>query len=105
MEIHSMEAKYNDKPVNPGLEKFVAEFCDDRCNELTMMRQAFAQKDFTEISALAHKWKGFCEPYGFSSLGNYAIDIEKNCKTESVPNLQALLDEVENYLTYKKQQT
>jgi HPt (histidine-containing phosphotransfer) domain-containing protein len=105
MENHSMEAKYNDKPVNPGLEKFVAEFCDDRCNELDVMRQAFAQKNFTQISELAHKWKGFCEPYGFSSLGNYAIDIEKNCKLQSLSDLQALLNEVENYLKYKKQNT
>lgn len=100
-----MEAKYKDKPVNPGLEKFVGEFCDDRVSELLLMQQAFAQKDFKQISELAHKWKGFCEPYGFSSLGSFAKDIEKSCKPEDQSSLQSLLNEVENYLTYKKQNT
>ncbi len=90
----------NERPEE-GLEDFVEEFLQDRTQELSKIKLFCENKDFQEISKLAHKWKGFSAPYGFNYLGELAKRIQKACDEADYKVLKDSILEIEEYLKAK----
>lgn len=89
-----------EKPLE-GLESFYEEFLTSRKKELNELQSALNEKNYTFIAEVAHRWKGFCEPYGFGQLAKIARDIETYAKDNQADNCQQLLKQAEDYLNYK----
>ena len=97
----SIDIIKNEKP-NKGLEIFVAEFYDDRMEELDQAIKLFNEDNLLEISKLAHKWKGYSAPYGFNMLGEMGAQLEISSKENNTENTKLLLDRITHYLELKK---
>ena len=90
-----------EKPLE-GLESFYVEFLTNRENELRELQTALANSNFTAIAEIAHRWKGFCEPYGFGQLGNIAKELEVHAKASEAAPCQKILVSVSDYLAHKR---
>ena len=90
-----------EKPLE-GLESYYDEFLANREKEHQELLSALTQKNFTVIAEMAHKWKGFSEPYGFGQLGKIAKELEEMAKSGQDQKCQELLASVGAYLTHKK---
>ena len=90
-----------EKPLE-GLESFYQEFLTNRLKEFQELQGALGSKDFKAIAEMAHKWKGFCEPYGFGQLGIIARELEEMAKANEAKKCSDLLGDVEHYLAHKK---
>lgn len=92
----------SEKPV-AGLEKYSLEFLEDRKNELNAMLSCLKDSNFMEISRLAHKWKGFCEPYGFNNLESLARKLEITAGKNNIKDTSELIHKIEEYLKLKEE--
>ena len=90
-----------EKPLE-GLESFYDEFLTNRENEYRELQGALATKNYVAIAEMAHKWKGFSEPYGFGQLGKIAKELEEMAKANQAEKCQELLKNVGHYLDHKK---
>lgn len=84
-----------------GLETFYGEFKSTRKEELLILQTALVNNDFGILSSMAHKWKGFCEPYGFGELAVMSDELESSAKNQDRVACQHLLDSIEEYLASK----
>lgn len=90
----------NDAPI-PGLEQFVNEFYQDRVLEFNEMQEFRKEKRFEDIRKLAHKWKGFCAPYGFQGLESLSTELEVECKSSNVEKIDELISKISKYMIEK----
>lgn len=93
---------YPDEKPLEGLESFYSEFLTNRELELQELQSALAAQNFTTIAEISHRWKGFCEPYGFGQLGKIAKELEEMAKLQDAKQCHGLLATVEDYLAHKK---
>lgn len=82
----------------PGFEVFHVEFLESRREELVLLKASLAAGDFKALEVCGHKWKGFCNPYGFQELGEMAIEMEELAERKSSDSCDALLKRIEEYL-------
>lgn len=85
----------------PGLEEFVGEFLKDRLSEMEVVKNSLKQKDLETIKRMAHKWKGYSEPYGFGQLGVLAKDLENSAAKGNFQDCQNQLSSICEYLDQK----
>jgi HPt (histidine-containing phosphotransfer) domain-containing protein len=88
-----------------GLEVYYLEFLGSREAELTDLKQALVETDFTSILGLGHKWKGYSAPYGFGQLAILAAELEEAALSHSIEQCKALTQEIAEYLSFKKNPT
>ncbi len=93
-----------DGKITPGLEKFVHEFIYDRENELEMLSKNLQKQEFEEIRKVAHRWKGFCAPYGFKTLEEYCVKLEKLCEREDYREIELMFLNIKDYIKKRKEQ-
>ena len=91
----------NEKPA-PGLEEFVLEFLEDRLSEFQTLNESFSKKDFEGLRAMAHKWKGFCAPYGFNYLEVLSIKLEELASNKNSSEVDGVLNDISQYLGEKE---
>lgn len=91
----------NEKPLE-ALESFSQEFLRDRLAEFKLVEGYDKSKNYSEIKSMAHKWKGFCEPYGFIELGKLSAELENELKSNNVQKTTHLINEIRDYLNAKK---
>lgn len=98
-----MKTRYdvNDQPPQDALAEFQEEFLTDRKTEVSEFLND-SKLPLEKIKETAHKWKGFCDPYGFQNLTLYAKDIEKAVLNSEESECLKLLKEVDLYLSKKK---
>lgn len=89
-----------EKPVN-GLEPYMKEFANDRLSDLKEISSLINDNDLENIAKIAHKWKGFCEPYGFNHLAYLAKNLEKACKSNEKASVKQFFSDISNYLSVK----
>lgn len=82
----------------PGFEVFHEEFLQSRKEELVVIKASFAAGDFKALEDCGHKWKGFCNPYGFQELGEMAIEMEEAAEKRDFDVCNGLLKRIEEYL-------
>jgi len=92
----------NEKPIE-GLEGFVEKFLGDRLSEFEKLRSDLSSEKYDEIRALAHNWKGFCDPYGFQGLGKLAISLEEKAIAKDKNGCEEVFRDMDLYLKAKKQ--
>ncbi len=63
--------------VDEPLKVLLPQFYSDRIKELTSLEKFQTEEDWESIRIMAHTWKGFCKPYGFSHLGLMAAELEQ----------------------------
>ena len=88
-----------------GLEGLYHEFLESREAELSDLKKAIAENDFTSIIGLGHKWKGFSAPYGFGQLALLATELEEAARGQSIEQCNLLTQEIAEYLSFKKNPT
>lgn len=95
---------------NPGeipvkeLEHLVPEFLEKRKKELASLFTWIEEKNYEEIRALTHKWKGYSEPYGFGRLGELAKDMNVAAHSQDHTTALKLFAEMKLYLKGKEAQ-
>ena len=82
----------------PGFEVFYEDFLCSRKEELSQLKAAMAAGDLRFLTTTAHKWKGFCTPYGFQELSELALKLESASLATDRPRCAALLEEISSYL-------
>lgn len=97
-----MNFDIEDEKPNPGLEKFAGEFLSDRQEELNKMKAFLDINDLEAIRKLAHKWKGFCAPYGFQVLELLAQELESNASKGEKNLVDESLNKISDYLVQKE---
>jgi len=95
------EIAKKEKPID-ALKGFTGEFMGDRLEELKELDSYQKSGSFDEIRALAHKWKGFSEPYGFQTLAALSKDLEVALDANDVDKSTQLIEEIKKYLLAKK---
>lgn len=90
-----------DEKPSPGVEKFLGEFYQDRREELDQLKVLSKEVNYSEVKKIVHRWKGFCAPYGFNTLGEIAKEIQKSIEVEDYAHINTLLEEIELYLNDK----
>ena len=88
--------------ASPGLEEYAQEFLEDRFMELEDMRKYYVNSDLENIRKLAHKWKGFCVPYGFIKLETLSESLEKAAIESNQQESLVYIDQINEYLKAKK---
>ncbi len=92
---------FSKEQVATGLEEFVIEFYEDRQQELSLMLDSLAKNDLDSIGALAHKWRGFCSPYGFQHLEGLSISLEESARGKNTEESKNLIEKISDYLEKK----
>ncbi len=85
----------------PGLERYYVEFLTTRREEVSTLKNFLAENNFKEIAQLAHRWKGFCTPYGFGKLAEYSTDLEVTALSSDHNQCAQLIDRIQGYLASK----
>ncbi len=88
-----------------GLEVHYQDFLASREAELSDLKKALAENDFSSMMALGHKWKGFSAPYGFGQLALLATELEEAARSNSLEQCHVLTLEIAEYLSFKKDPT
>lgn len=86
-----------EKPL-PGFEVFHEEFLTSRKEELVDLVSALSRGEFKVLQDMGHKWKGFCNPYGFQELGELAIKMEVASEQKNADLCSELLEQISAYL-------
>jgi HPt (histidine-containing phosphotransfer) domain-containing protein len=84
-----------------GLEGFVAEFLENRKEELANLKLALNEVDYLSIRSIAHKWRGIAAPYGFGTLGQLATELEQCGEDKELERCKSIASEIESYLATK----
>ena len=92
----------DERPLE-GLEGFSEGFLKDRLKEYNDLLNFLETQNYQEIRALSHKWKGFCEPYGFQKLGDLSAHLEEASKKENVNEITQTIDQIKQYLDAKRE--
>lgn len=87
--------------AEPGLEKFLNEFYNDRVEDLRNIILLMDQGKLPEIGKIAHQWKGYSAPYGFHHLGLLGSQLETSCNEPNSDTARNLINEVSVYLDLK----
>lgn len=96
-----MQHLINDEAASPGLENFVFEFYCDRLRELEQMCCFIRRGDLKAIGEISHRWKGYCDPYGFQTLARLGGELEHSCASGEHRRSQLLIKAIASYLELK----
>ena len=88
----------------PGLAPFIPDFISERFKDLDQLDVFLKNQQWKEVKSITHKWKGFCEPYGFAEMIGHCQVIEERILNGQHDSFGPLLDEVRSYLLKKKEE-
>lgn len=85
--------------VDPDILELVPGFCESRKRDLKNLNDYIGNNDFISIAKVSHTIKGVARPYGFPTLENLAVQLEKAAKEG---NQAACLEILNSALQYFK---
>jgi HPt (histidine-containing phosphotransfer) domain-containing protein len=103
-ERSSAAAADQERPL-PELAEFYEEFLKDRMTDLAELQRSFNSGNLQNVKAIAHRWKGFCAPYGFGTLGALAAELETCALDGAVEECGRHISAAAAYLARKQGQT
>jgi HPt (histidine-containing phosphotransfer) domain-containing protein len=74
------------------LPELVGTFLEETCKRLPLLRQLYAEENWSELGLQAHTLKSGSGAFGALQLQNLAFGIEQAAKTVDKPRLEALMD-------------
>lgn len=84
--------------VSKDLQELLPRFLENREKDLSLLREALKEGNFTELESLGHKLKGTCGGYDFDELGNLGLEIENAAKVSNSDEIHRLIETFRNYL-------
>lgn len=84
--------------IDPDLQDIVPGFIEKRKNELPILKEYLAKKDFNSLQTIGHRLKGNSGGYGFDHMGIIGASIEISAKAQDILKIESSLKELENYL-------
>lgn len=84
--------------VPKEIEPFVAFFLDSRAKEVITIEQLITDKSFPKLETIFHNLKGVSKSFGFPTLGNLAMELEKACAEKNITLTITLFAEFKSYL-------
>lgn len=87
----------------PELIEYLPEFIRDRENEYVDLGRFLEQENFEKIRAIAHRWRGFCAPYGFRYLGELALELEIQSECQNIKECSLLLEKIQIEINNKRE--
>ena len=84
--------------ADPDIGEIIPGFLENRNSDIDKYLKALEQNDFETIRILGHSMKGSGAGYGFDVLTDIGSSIEKAAKKEEGPEIEALVEELKDYL-------
>lgn len=88
--------------VDAEIKELIPGYLENRKNEIHVLESLCFKKDFEAISKIAHKLKGNAAGYGFTGLGELAIQLEKESKKSDAKATHDCIQSMRHYLNHVK---
>lgn len=85
--------------ADPDLQDLIPSYLEKRKAEISVLREAFSQKDYMTLKNIAHKIKGNAGGYGFDLLGDLGGQLEQASINQNDTDIQDVLNKIAAYLT------
>ena len=85
--------------VDQELEALVPIYIKHRKDDMPMLKQALAEKDFEKLRNSGHSLKGSGGGYGMPRLTELGAALEKGAKDEDINVMGGVIDKIEDYLS------
>lgn len=85
-------------PIQKEIEPFVSFFLDSRAKEILTIEQLIADKNYSELEKIFHNLKGVSKSFGFPTLGNIALELERACVEKNITLAISLFSDLKSYL-------
>lgn len=84
--------------VDPDIMDLVPGFLENRENDIKSMLKALENGDYETIRTLGHSMKGSGSGYGFDTISEIGLSIEKGSKDRNVEGIRKSIEELATYL-------
>lgn len=84
--------------IDEDLADIVPDFLSARNQEMPGLWQALKNTDYDYIQTIGHRLKGNAGGYGFDHMGLIGAKIEDAAKAKQGPQIELLLNDLQNYL-------
>jgi HPt (histidine-containing phosphotransfer) domain-containing protein len=78
--------------------ELIPDYLEGRHNELGVLRDAVAQKDFETLRGLGHKMKGSGGSFGFDRITEIGGNLESSAKEQDMPAIEQGIADLQDYL-------
>lgn len=96
-----LEVIHKERPVKM-LKQYETEFLEDRKTEMQTLKEFLTQSNLNAIKQIAHKWRGFSQPFGFNFLSESSIKLEEICEKKDIEECWNIYAKIQNYLEIKE---
>jgi HPt (histidine-containing phosphotransfer) domain-containing protein len=84
--------------INQELKEIVPPFIKTREDDIELLNNFFAEKNFEELKSIGHKIKGTSGSYEFMELSSLGEKIEQAASTKDIKALEELILEYEKHV-------
>ncbi|MDH3337767.1 MAG: Hpt domain-containing protein [Gammaproteobacteria bacterium] len=91
-----------DSPINvddPFARRLLNQYLERRKSDLTRLRVALSQKDFSSIQLTGHNLFGSGAAYGLEEVSALGKKLEQAAKSIQADRISDLIDELERFVT------
>lgn len=93
-----MSAIRTEVEVEPEIIDLVPHFLKARREDIDLLQSHFRGGRLEEMARICHTIKGIARPYGFPSLENLAVELERECKENNSKRAAELLNKMESFV-------
>ena len=93
-----METLRTEVVVDADISELVPGFCESRKKDLQSLAEYLEQDDFISIAKMGHTIKGVARPFGFPTLEELAVQLEKAAKINDKLACSEILNSMRTYL-------
>lgn len=88
----------NEVHVEAMLRDLIPNFLNGRKAELEEIKKTIQAEDYEALAQIGHRLKGTSLNYGFTKLGNIALQLELAGKYRNLKNAQEAATEIDDHL-------
>lgn len=88
--------------VDHRLKGIIPDFMARQRENISAMRSAYNQHNYSELTRLGHKMRGTCGGYGLVVLGELAEQVENAATHQDDTHLSANIESLEKYISRVK---
>ena len=93
-----METSRTEVVIDSDISELVPGFCESRKKDLKNLTDFLDHDDFLSIAKIGHTIKGVARPYGFPTLEDLAVKLEKAAKSNDKAGCSEILNSMSTYL-------
>jgi HPt (histidine-containing phosphotransfer) domain-containing protein len=84
--------------VDPEIIDLVPLFLNARRKDVETLGELSRRANFEEMAKICHTIKGIARPYGFPSLEQLAVEMERECKSKNSVRTDELLGKMKEFV-------